>query len=1503
MEKEIKLYTYVDGINDTPFPNEQEQIVIANFKYDANRMGDAPSIEATAMHRLCLDNLWTDNVYAEFNGEKYFIMNTPSSNKSNEDERYEHQLILKSEREVLNHVYFIDAVQGDSGQDQVKSNSTKVQFMGDINQFVERLNASLSYTKMEYTAVIDEDITSEDKMVEFEDQYVLQALQEIYNVYKLPYYFDGKTIHVGYEKNAITTPFKYGYDEALLSVSKENANYKVVNRCSGYGSEENIPYYYPNNSPKGDASVKVVSGNISADKFVIYDYEKFVANMSPTDTCSVRKEQEEGIYKFVWSVGEKDIELSDIGIRLASGVIPTGNESFTQTLEAQIPYSQYLMPPVYRETKGKERFYNAKNGTYPIPDGEGYYIFENEYSEKNPDEMIVEFSDIKPTIKGITNSQGQRIDMFLDFAYDQNDNDEVDSEGNYVHPYFFAKLRKTDGEFGFNLFDHASEDQTMQISFTSGVCGSCTFEIGVGEETNQNIVQVDDSGNLKRDENGNVLWENQSPQPRQNDTQNYEVWIALKKDDTTYTNVMPNASMDLKPSTSDTFVILGINLPKAYITAAENTLKEEIIKYMWMNNSEKFNFSIKFSRIYFAEHPEVLELLNENSRLIVEYNGTEYTFYVDNFTYTMDGSSSLPEIEVNLVDTLTIGKNSLGTAISEIKQGVLSTLGGGDILKQGLKYFLRKDTDDVAKGKITFRKGIDVGSFSSLVSGGTFRIDADGKSYIEVDKLLVRMKAIFEELQIKKVSHIGGEQYVTPASMEVKRVEEDDTYYRCYATEDDSTPYEMEFAVGDQALSKMADLSSGTDVSNRYYWRLVSNVGKNYIDLSKNDADSLSDIPQVGDTIVSLGNRSEKDRQNAIIISAFGTDAPSIKYYQGIDNYSLEDKLINADYYDQTTGRFKSVTYGDKFIGEKDSSTYFDFVSGKGVHVKGEVEITGGKGWKNLEGLDDAIGNAVTAAQNAQNTADSAREDADSAAKEASEANNRLEEWAKDSVISPTEKVALKQELANLQSEYQTNVENAKKYGIDTAAYTSAWTAYKAELEYHSTDSPENIPIRNTFKTSQNTFYTSRENLLIAIAEAAKEYADKIVANISVGAENLLLNTGFTGNYDYRDLSSGTSLSGKTYLYSNRFENWGGTGTIMEDSNSASGFACVIGILNQSVNLINGDKYVISYKAKGSSVTVSVGSSTFTDALTSEYKTYYHKMEFTGGNLFVISGNATVCEIKLERGTVATDWCPSRKDRNEVADMFKNYWYLQDAMKGSTEIIGGLILSTMIQLGKWTDGKMDKVNAGISGIYNDDTDIAVWSGGTYQEAIATVQKILNGEDPTDDEWKSMAKFVATHGGDIFLRGYIYALGGIFRGRVETKINGNRIVIDPSDSSLKMYNNDDKLCLNLSFSEQDNGRIFAGLNIVEYEGDTPFYAASVSGRLISFSNLIDGYSGFIGPDRLTFSNGRKDILNMSVLTNSEGKKYIDISSSSWNKNEETSAGSMYVDQNGFVKVKQ
>jgi hypothetical protein len=1103
MEKILKLYTFVDGIEDTPFPNKTEQIVIGDFKYDANgRMGGVPTIEATVKHRLCLDKLWTDKVYASFDGQKFYVKDTPSSSKSNENERYKHSVTLKSEREVLNHTYFIDAVQGDSTIDGVVSNSLKVQFMGDITQFVARLNASMSYSKIDYTAVIDEGITSESQLVSFEDKYILKALQEIYNVYKLPYYFVGKTIHVGYEQNAIPTVMKYGIDGALLSVSKENANYNIVNRITGVGSSDNIPYYYPNKTPKGEVSINVYSGNqgLTQSDLLLADAVKFAEKVGSTDKCiyskksgenvvvinsyefynsstfvdyeanseisiPVRKEasaykstatflvnvtilhdasitvntafmpinfslgaasspsftikgdgEEDTQYKVLnngdkvaagdytikvvfkvsytgivsdsvtsakfyfeasfpssyyeyWDLNGKEVKLEEIGISLNGSPKLVVGDYFTQNIGKQIPYCTELMPPIYRETEGGQRFYNALNDTYQKPDSDEYYTFENVYSEGNPLEGKVTAEDIKPSIKGMTNAEGLRIDMFTEFAYDENDNDEFDSEKNeYVHPYFFGKLRKFNGEYGFNLFDQASESGNMEFSFTSGMCGSCTFEVGAGDETQKNLVQIDDSGNLLRDENGNVRCgrdglQKETPQDRQNDTVNYEVWVALKKDDTTYTNVMPNVSKNLKPKAGDTFVILNINMPDSYIYKAENDLKEYLIQYMAENNSEKFNFSIKFSRIFFAEHPDILEQLNENSRLIVEYNKVQYTFYVDNFTYTMSSDSPLPEIEVNLVDTLSVGQNSLQTMLDGVKQDVLSNIGSGDILSQGNKYFLRKDVADSAKGEKTFndlvklidgleigtylskksgakisadgaaellnlllrgaltigdykkglkgakideqgvadllsilvRSGIESANFSTGALGAGFCLkkDENGDSYLEVDRMLVRKVATFIQLLIQQIKHVGGQIILTPASMSCAKVEDKGDFYRCYfENTDGERTIEQEFVVGDLARAQTFNVKEGVNenVTNTYYWRAVVGTGDNYIDLSKTDCDTGSTEPKAGDDIVQLGNKSDATRQAAIILSAYGNDAPYFKLYRGINSYSLDGK-------------------------------------------------------------------------------------------------------------------------------------------------------------------------------------------------------------------------------------------------------------------------------------------------------------------------------------------------------------------------------------------------------------------------------------------------------------------------------------------------------------------------------------------------------------------------------------------------------------------------------------
>lgn len=881
MEIVLKLYTYVDGVNDTPFPNAEEQAMFT-FTYDANRMGGSPQISATVKHRLCLDDLWNDKVYATFRGEKYFIMNTPSSSKGNEDERYNHDIQLLSEREVLNHVYFIDAVQGDSTVDVYKSNSTKVNFFGDVNEFVSRLNACLSYQHLDYTAVLDSGVTSEDKQVSFEDKYILEALQEILNVYEIPYYFVGKVIHVGFTENTITYPLKYGFDEALLSISKQNANYALINKIKGQGSSDNIPYYYPNESDDREA---------------------------------------------IEATGKK-------------WITPMPN----------------LMPSIYRESEGAEQFYEAKNNTYEDGEG-GYYEFENEYSDTDQRQGTTDFEEIKPTIEGMTNASGQRIDMFSAFAYDTNDNDEVDEEGNYIHSYFFAKLRKFDGENGFNLFDHAIESQAMQISFASGVCGACTFEIGVGEETQKNIVQVDEFGNLKRDEEGNVLWQDQTPQDRQNDTSKYEVWIALKKEDSTYGIVFPNASQNLKPSTSDTFVILGIDLPTAYITAAEKRLEQSLIKHMWMNNTEKFTFSIKFSRIFFTEHPEVLEQLNENSRVLIEYNGQQHTLYVDNFSYKTDDSSPLPEIEIDLVDTLSVGQNSLQTQLDSVKQDILSSIGGGgDFLKQGLKYFLRKDVADTAQKKITFKEGIDIGAFEGDISGGTFRKMQDGSSYAEVDRLKVRVKAYFETLEIQNINSVGGKQIITPGGgVYVTEVVDRETvdgtevvwdYYRCYfLTQQDGREIENRFKVGDLAISQNFNVKEGvsSDISNHYYWREVVGIGDDYIDLSKSICDTDSDEPVAEDVICQLGNRTDIDRQGAIVFSAVDEFSPSITLYQGINDFSYVGKDYISYGLDKTTGKSFFRVYGEMYVGDREQNTYIKYTQDNGVEIKGKLVTQTGK--------------------------------------------------------------------------------------------------------------------------------------------------------------------------------------------------------------------------------------------------------------------------------------------------------------------------------------------------------------------------------------------------------------------------------------------------------------------------------------------------------------------------------------------------------------------------------
>ncbi|MBQ0073112.1 MAG: hypothetical protein KBT34_02835 [Prevotella sp.] len=272
----MKIYTLNEenGIS-TPFPNEYEQAEFDDYEYTAARMGGAPSITAKIKHRLCLDDLWTEKQYVEFRGCKYFVRDTPSSSKDNNDTRYEHDITFLHERFVLENVYMLDSVFTDEEHpdaqpetDKYVSNSTKVIFWGDIHEFVGRFNACLhaaglggSEKSGGFYVVVDEGVTSEETLVAFEDKFFSEALQEIFNTFKLPYYWVGNCCHIGLAPEELSEVFEYGRDYALLSIEKQNTNQGYCNRATGVGSSDNIPYYYPNVQAPDATIPHAVEGN------------------------------------------------------------------------------------------------------------------------------------------------------------------------------------------------------------------------------------------------------------------------------------------------------------------------------------------------------------------------------------------------------------------------------------------------------------------------------------------------------------------------------------------------------------------------------------------------------------------------------------------------------------------------------------------------------------------------------------------------------------------------------------------------------------------------------------------------------------------------------------------------------------------------------------------------------------------------------------------------------------------------------------------------------------------------------------------------------------------------------------------------------------------------------------------------------------------------------------------------------------------------------------------
>lgn len=521
-----------------------------------------------------------------------------------------------------------------------------------------------------------------------------------------------------------------------------------------------------------------------------------------------------------------------------------------------------------------------------------------------------------------------------------------DSEGNVVKkiPIYWCKVD------GF-IFDrkYLLEGKTIQMMFQSGLLSGMTFDVTFNP-ANDAVKHPDGSVNK--------------------DAQRWELVY-----NTDYGRELPDET--LKPSVGDKIVFVNFDAKlvtegdmvadaekKLYTTAVDYIKKQATDNQTYdctiMCDVARDGFTldvgqrVRLVNAAFFRTPRKSRVIGWEIPLDIPYDNPVYTIG-EAVSYSTIGTLS-KSVEALTAQGQRRESESGGVYLIRSYDNVTpaSDLNAYSALRALRQFVNAVDDDDVA-GLLKFAKGLQSAGFMEGSFGRGFELmkDRNGHSYLEIDEIFVRMRAVFESLEIKHVSHVGGENILSPAGIECYRVETapaqtglrssdgadlldkdgeqltaeatDTNVYRCYfkTTDGERTIYNQ-FAVGDLALCREFNTKKNADGTTlgRYYWRAVVGVGADYIDLSITDCLEGSDVPMKGDTIVCLGNKSDKARQNAVVVSSYGVGSPSIKMYQGIKTFALSDDnapvIISPD--------------GNKFTG--------DFVSRSGDNI---VDIINGK--------------------------------------------------------------------------------------------------------------------------------------------------------------------------------------------------------------------------------------------------------------------------------------------------------------------------------------------------------------------------------------------------------------------------------------------------------------------------------------------------------------------------------------------------------------------------------
>ena len=833
--------------------------------------------------------------YIIYNDVKYVLVNPPTivreglaSDNSETKGMTKYSFTFYHPMYQLSNMPFTDVAVINTDE-RYKSVDKTFSWVGQLDDYVAKLNKNLENTL--WVVIIGERVpqgvvdTLSD-VLSFDNNTIADALKTMYDTWETPfiidsiregepYYNAGKrfSVLVGLPSNEIYASeddriyerpfvFRFGKGVGLKNNSATPRNNKIVTRIAGYGSENNIPFGYPQIPWTGDQS---------------WDYTR---DNDPTNYNSYP------IYKGIY--GGQWVKLI--------------KHPFTRS---------HLMPSIYVDTVNKKvnpyaEDYDPTIELVDYYDADDASVYPNVIVPNAPSYEIHQFEKIKPELgeERIISATPLNNDLTPASSWI----DDIDDDGNYVQSYFKIKIP----QLAFDLYACAAITEEMQINMRSGACIGATFTVQIDwDDYKANF--YDSDGNFDPDGTRRDL----TKYPKSNQGQ---IELVLQKENQTFGVIMPNIYQYPKGETSqgagngDQFVILGISLPISYVTSAEERLDEAMTSYMLENNIHYFDYPLKFDEKFLFDNVNILSQIRNNTVIRFQFANTQLELFVKQISIKY-GQGVLPQYDITLTDDVNVVLNQIGQAQKDIGKinsliSALQQTYNRNVWAE-LDKKLSKVSNDVAHGIITFDNGLRsfgdalFGQWMKDVAGAGIYRDDNGNWHIEGDFLHARKKLVAKELQIEEITHVGGQQLLTAAEMVCDLVVEHETFWRCYflKTDGDGKVIHNKFKVGDQAIMMSFNVDEWDEdtTGNRYYWRLVVGVGNNdegyenynYIDLSKTDCDTNSDEPKADDKIIQLGYRYNDDssRQNAIMLAGAGEASPYIDEYVGINSYSLEGKV------------------------------------------------------------------------------------------------------------------------------------------------------------------------------------------------------------------------------------------------------------------------------------------------------------------------------------------------------------------------------------------------------------------------------------------------------------------------------------------------------------------------------------------------------------------------------------------------------------------------------------